>query len=374
MATTDDTSFVTLDGVRGYGALIVVFAHSMVFYAGLTSAQPHGPFVVDTFFMLSGFVIAYAYEPRLHRGMSRTTFMLQRLVRLYPLYLLGILFGVVVYFSGLGGPEVQELPGRLIQLVPQLLFLPAPDFFNENHVYPLDFPAWSMFFELFINLVYILAWPILKKTYAVVIAVGIGIAGLFVTTYFYGSLDTGPHWSTFWGGFSRVGFGFFAGVLLFRLAGSPTKPVMRTGWLWAIPWLLMPVLIFVPATPQTRPIIDIALSVLFAPLLTWTSMKLKPPKALIPLFTYGGAISYAIYVLHFPMFEVARHVAWRLETVSAIGTAAAGVAFIAVVVVVSMAAERYFDVPVRRWLNKKLKGKRPATTPRSVAPQRTQAG
>jgi len=54
----------------------------------------HAWLAVDFFFLLSGFVIAAAYERRLTDGMSLPAFARIRLIRLYPLILLGLLLGV----------------------------------------------------------------------------------------------------------------------------------------------------------------------------------------------------------------------------------------------------------------------------------------
>ncbi len=59
-----------LDGLRGVAALLVVFYHifeGLSFAAGgtLITVINHGYLAVDFFFILSGFVIGYAYDDRL---------------------------------------------------------------------------------------------------------------------------------------------------------------------------------------------------------------------------------------------------------------------------------------------------------------------
>src|SRR5437879_3798779 len=60
-------------------------------------ATPHAGLAVDFFFLLSGFVIAHAYEKRLLETMSFCSFLVVRLIRLYPLILLGLLCGFFVF-------------------------------------------------------------------------------------------------------------------------------------------------------------------------------------------------------------------------------------------------------------------------------------
>ena len=53
-----------LDGLRGVAAMLVVAYHLLETYYGGKPDQPinHGYLAVDFFFVLSGFVIGYAYE------------------------------------------------------------------------------------------------------------------------------------------------------------------------------------------------------------------------------------------------------------------------------------------------------------------------
>lgn len=85
-------SFGLLDGLRGMGAILILIGHTVAFW-GLQYA-PTGAVCVDLFFLLSGFVIAFAYEPRLAAGMGVREFMTHRMVRLYPLYLLSIVMSL----------------------------------------------------------------------------------------------------------------------------------------------------------------------------------------------------------------------------------------------------------------------------------------
>src|SRR3954468_21649705 len=70
-----------LDGLRGVAAVMVVAFH--VFEASATSPQDqiinHGYLAVDFFFLLSGFVIGYAYDDRWNK-MSVGSFFKRRLV------------------------------------------------------------------------------------------------------------------------------------------------------------------------------------------------------------------------------------------------------------------------------------------------------
>ena len=80
--------FSTLDGLRGVAAIMVLLYHC-------DQMAPRGYLGVDLFFTLSGFVIARAYGDRLASGMPVGRFVALRLVRLYPMYFVGGLLGIV---------------------------------------------------------------------------------------------------------------------------------------------------------------------------------------------------------------------------------------------------------------------------------------
>lgn len=93
-ATLQRHRFVFLDALRGLAAVMVVFYHRRELLPN--GLAEHGYLAVDFFFMLSGFVIAYAYEDKLRTGMSRTSFIVRRLQRLMPLVILGACLGLFV--------------------------------------------------------------------------------------------------------------------------------------------------------------------------------------------------------------------------------------------------------------------------------------
>ena len=93
--------YALLDGLRGVAALLVVWYH--VFegfsFAGGTLIESinHGYLAVDFFFILSGFVISYAYDDRWAKGFTMRQFFVRRLIRLHPMVLMGALIGIVTF-------------------------------------------------------------------------------------------------------------------------------------------------------------------------------------------------------------------------------------------------------------------------------------
>lgn len=66
---TSKPYYEILDGLRGVAALLVVLFHFFEAHASRPAEQliNHGYLAVDFFFVLSGFVIGYAYDDRWHK-------------------------------------------------------------------------------------------------------------------------------------------------------------------------------------------------------------------------------------------------------------------------------------------------------------------
>src|SRR6187455_297893 len=102
-----------LDGLRGVAAIIVVFFHLAEPLASsrLHNVVNHGYLAVDFFFMLSGFVIGYAYDDRWNK-MSIGKFFKLRLVRLQPMVIMGMIIGAICFYfhDSVLWPEIHNVP------------------------------------------------------------------------------------------------------------------------------------------------------------------------------------------------------------------------------------------------------------------------
>ena len=101
MAAFADTKphYDLLDGLRGVAAITVVWFH--IFEAFATSHLDqrinHGYLAVDFFFILSGFVIGYAYDDRWGK-MKTKDFIKRRVIRLHPMVVMGAIIGAVMFY------------------------------------------------------------------------------------------------------------------------------------------------------------------------------------------------------------------------------------------------------------------------------------
>ena len=153
-----------LDGLRGVAALVVIWDH--IFEAFATSPVDqhvnHGYLAVDFFFILSGFVIGYAYDDRWKTSLTTKSFFKRRLIRLHPMVVMGVVLGVAAYcIQGCVRWDGTHMATSMIMLAMllNLFLLPVmpgagADVRGNNEMFPLNGPNWSLFFEYIGNILY----------------------------------------------------------------------------------------------------------------------------------------------------------------------------------------------------------------------------
>jgi peptidoglycan/LPS O-acetylase OafA/YrhL len=338
--------FTGLDGLRGLAALTVVMWHTQALFG---FGPGSGYLAVDVFFILSGFVMAHAYDHKLEQGMGVVEFMRVRLIRLYPLYALSLLMIVgALTLSQMVGQHTNWTPGKIAASTTfSAAFLPTPpDLGSNDSLYPLNTPAWSLGFELIINLLFALAWRWLSMRTLIGIALVAAIAEVAATVA-YGSLNTGSTWPTALGALPRVFYSFTAGVILLRLYRVRSVRVPGGSLL---PSLVMVALMVVTPPAGTIGVYDLVCAIVMFPVLVMAGASAQPVR-LCSAYGFLGAASYAVYALHIPLFAVANGLLvkithGRLE----IAQPWAGICFIGGVMLAAYLADRFYDAPVRRWL------------------------
>ncbi len=348
-----DGLFVMLDSLRGFGAVMVLIAHTYDYWGPW--GRPGSAVAIDMFFMLSGFVIAYVYEAKFAAGMSVREFALHRIVRLYPLYLVGMALGIgmlllTVVIGGTGDGAGEALGKQMVHAPLQLLMLPAPG----DYLYPLNPPAWTLFFELAVNLVYVALWRWLTLPRLIVLVALFAVL-LGVAVSWNGHLGMGGDWATFSGGLARSGFGFFCGVLIFRLAGSPKRPSQTRSLSWTIALVgAVVVMTYLPASAAARPVVDMLMLLVGGTTLIYLGARFEPPQWLVPPLATLGRISFALYVIHIPLYFMMMKITYKLPWLYDIKPFS-GLLLLAVSLAVAYVAERWIDQPVRRIAMRKVK-------------------
>lgn len=344
---------LVLDGLRGVAAISVVIYHFGARLPDLPWMQ-HGYLAVDFFFLLSGFVIAYAYEDRLRRGMTFRRFLALRLIRLAPLLVLGLLIGAVLEL----GRPVADYGAHLraIASAAALGLAMTPTFHAtslEPVIFPLNSPAWSLFFEIIANLIYALVAPRLGLR-ALVAIVAASVPLLVATAFWFGGLDSGSGLIDWWGGGPRVMFSFTCGVLLFRLR--------ETSWAQAIsapPAAIAAGLVVILAIPKldgpANAIFDLVAALTLFPVMVAAAANAAPGR-LARFCMLSGAISYPVYILHYRLLSA---VAFKLRAaeVGAIGQAVGALAATVAITLLAYAVLRLYDEPVRAFLGRRKAAK-----------------
>ncbi len=339
MSTQD--RFVTLDGMRGLAALVVAGSHiGELLHIG---KSPHTHLAVDFFFVLSGFVLAHAYEERLATAMRPLEFVCRRVIRLHPLILLGSAIAAVRLFaSSLAGPG-DTVSSILWSLVAGSLMIPATD--PTWPAFPLDGPAWSLFAEYAVNIVFaVIAASLTPARLRAILFMGMALL-LFLAA---GDRGLESYWRADTVGLSllRVIYPFFAGVLISRIHRTGQTPVPRISYR-----LSLAVLLVILLAPGTRfdALFDLVMIIAVFPLLVFASASDALTPAENKWMLLSGRLSYPIYILHYPL-------AGWLVPAAALVLPTKGV--LAVIMLLVIAASylvlRCYDEPVRAWLSARV--------------------
>lgn len=367
-----------LDGLRGVAAILVLFYHVFEGFSfaeltngagdGLIRTLNHGHIAVDFFFMLSGFVLCYAYDDRWTK-MSTWQFFKRRLIRLHPMLVMGTLIGFASFaFVGFERWDGTTTPASwaVTALLLTLLMIPAIpgapyEVRGNGEMYPLNGPGWSLFFEYVGNILYALFIHRLstKALTALTIVLGVIHAWFFVGNV-SGYDMVGVGWTidaaNFWGGLVRMLFPFTMGMLLARTF----KPRQVKGAFWLCTLLLV-FLFSVPYIPSSDSIslnslYEVACIVLFFPLVVWLgacgsiqSQHISKASKLL------GDISYPLYIIHYPIMYI--FYAWLIDKgyYSLYASWPMALLVVASSIVLAILCLKLYDEPVRRWLASKCK-------------------
>lgn len=358
-----------LDGLRGVAALLVIWYH--VFEAFATSPIDqrfnHGYMAVDFFFILSGFVIGYAYDDRWKTSMTIKDFIKRRLIRLHPMVIMGAVLGAITfYIQGCEKWDGTQVSISMLMLAMLLNLFLIPAIPGSNHevrgngeMYPLNGPSWSLFFEYIGNLLYALFIRRMstKALTVLVIFAGIGLASFAISNLSgYGHLGVG--WSlldyNLLGGFLRLLFSFSIGLLMSRIF----KPVHIRGAFW-ICSLTIAVLLSVPHIGGTEAlwmngIYDSVCSIIIFPILVYLGASGKTTdKGTSKICKFLGDISYPLYIVHYPFMYLFYAWVWGEKlTFSQTWPIALGLFFGNILL--AYLCLKLYDEPVRKWLSKKF--------------------
>ena len=362
--------YALLDGLRGVAALLVVWYH---IFEGFQFAgnKPvidfinHGYLAVDFFFILSGFVVGYAYDNRWGKTLTLGGFFRRRLIRLQPMVCMGAVIGAVSFL--LSGMERWDgthatLWLTFLAFVCGCLMLPAlPGMPREvrgnGEMFPLNGPCWSLFFEYVGNIVYALFIRRLSTRLLAVLSFALccALAWFAVTAQSgYGSIGVG--WTVdrtnILGGSLRMLCPFTMGLLLSRIF----KPIhYARGAFWTSAALLL-IIFHVPyihsdGALSLNGIFEAACIIAVFPLMVWYAASGKTTDiASTRICRFLGDISYPLYIVHYPLMYA--FYMWLIKTrqYTLHETWPAALAAVTASIILAWLCLKLYDMPVRKWL------------------------
>lgn len=370
MAAFADTKphYDILDGLRGVAAITVVCFHLFEAFATshLDQRINHGYLAVDFFFILSGFVIGYAYDNR-WGTMKTTDFIKRRIIRLHPMVVMGAIIGAIMFYTQ--GCEVWDvskiaLSALFIATFFNALLIPATtgtEIRGVGEMFPLNGPSWSLFFEYLGNLLYVLFIRKFstKVLGLLVLATGCGLAAFAILgplgDICVGFSLTGTE---FTGGSLRLLFSFTAGLFLSRIF----KPTKVKGAFW-ICTLSIVALLAVPRIGGAEHlwmngVYDTMCCVVFFPLLVYIGASGKSTdRYTTRICKFLGDISYPLYMVHYPFIYL--YFAWvKNENLTFEESLPGAVAVVIGSIVLAYICLKFYDTPIRKYLaNRFLKRK-----------------
>lgn len=344
--------FVVLDAFRGVAAIIV-----MAYHVGLLFDRPvfgHGYLAVDFFFMLSGFVLTHSYQRRLDQGWAMTPFLKTRMARLYPLYFAGMVLSLLLFLARMAthSPQAANRQGYFWLLALGILFLPSPVHVAgfAPFIFPLNSPAWSLFYEAIVNALHAAFGRRRSRFFlgAVTALSGIMLAVMILR---HGSLDAGETPAEAGYALVRVVFAYTFGSLLCRVwhAGMirlPNLPLLAT--------LLLVTCLALPLSWH-KALVDLVSALVIFPCVLLLGAAANPPRWMVQPSLFLGRASYGIYVLHVPFVLLGQQIWFRVRSHPIEQDSPwSGLALIAATLLFVLILDAIYDVPARRWLAHKL--------------------
>ena len=365
-----------LDGLRGVASVMVVLFHLLETYSEGPSHQliNHGYLAVDFFFVLSGFVIGYAYDDRWDK-MTVWGFFKRRLIRLHPMVIMGTVIGGCLYFFGQGDGFglIGNVSGWkvLFAFIMGCLMIPCSpkmDIRGWGEMNSFNGPNWSLTWEYIANILYAL---VLRRIGKVILAILAVIAAfctldLCLNWNIFGLLTEGRNaqmytviggWSLtseqVYIGLTRLFYPFLIGLLISRIG----KFIKVNGGFWWCSFILV-VVFSLPCIGGEGNILNgmyngLCILVLF-PLVVMmgAGSRINDQKS-AKVCTFLGELSYPLYITHYPLMYMQMNWAWTHpdSPVYAHVMVASGCFILSIAIAYSCL--KLYDIPVRKWLTDK---------------------
>lgn len=368
--------YALLDGLRGVAALLVVIYHIFEGFAfaqttngegsGLITTLNHGHIAVDFFFMLSGFVISYAYDDR-WQSMTLGGFVKRRLIRLHPMIIMGAIIGAISFL--LGGS--QQWSGAstsvgwiVVAMLLCMLMVPATpgasyDVRGNGEMFSLNGSQWSLFFEYLGNVLYALLIRRLSTKALATLCIVLGALHAWIFTFNLSGYDSvGIGWTVdtinFWGGLVRMLFPFTLGMLLAR--GFHPRKIKGAFWIcsaillavFSVPYIAS------PASISLNSLYEVVCIGIVFPIIVWLGACGSTEGSTGKISGLLGDLSYPLYIVHYPLMYL--FYSWLIDKhfYSLEATMLMPAIVVAASIALAYACLKLYDEPVRRYLARRF--------------------
>jgi peptidoglycan/LPS O-acetylase OafA/YrhL len=357
-----------LTGLRFFAALHIVLFHQATWIfenwangaSGSTSILAdgalefirNGPASVSFFFILSGFILFHTYYSAIEAGtLSKRRFWVARFARVFPVYLLGLVLMMplmlVACRSGVTSIFDAARSGVLSLFLLQSWHVPDALSWNA--------PGWSLSVEAF----FYLSFPFIAPRFAgmsVRTAVCSALVLHVLTRLVFAGLEGQQKWMDFSAYFPPCRLGeFVLGLAVGRVFVATRKLPVRMSKSVSIALLLGSAFLLVGIA---RPL-GVTGGLLLQPLAFAVAIYSVARTGAGGVVLGGrlaillGEASYAMYLLHVPVARYLGVIFRRTIESGAFGVVGL-IGYVVLVIAISIVAFRWFELPARNWLRKRL--------------------
>jgi peptidoglycan/LPS O-acetylase OafA/YrhL len=338
-ARPDSSSVLSIQALRAIAALLVLWGHAInAVNLEVTADFPplYGPFGVDLFFVISGFVMVYSSERLFGEPRASIKFFARRLARVVPLYWAAT--ATLVWFV---------VPYASTKAVLGSLFF-APHIPSEA---PLLFVGWTLIFEMFFYTIFAIAL-LAKRRIAVVASTSV----VLISFVALGPGSTAGNWappasSSIAYLADPISIEFVFGMMIALLYRAGVRvPMWATVGLIAVAFIWLTQSTAMPSVP--RPFGAGIAATLIVAAMSLSSMSSPKYRPFIGGVMFLADISYALYCTHLLSFGLVALVTAKLA-VSPVGHAwAYFVAMLATGLIIAAGTHLLFEKPTTSLLKR----------------------
>lgn len=356
-----------LDGLRGVAAIFVVLYHLIETYMDSSvHVINHAYLAVDFFFLLSGFVISYAYDSKWRNEFNIFSFAKLRLIRLHPMVVFAVLLGGISYifqecpaFPLVHNTSFWKVAKAMLLSVFCIPATESSDIRGWGEMFCLNAPQWTLMFEYIANICYalffrklsnkgLLVFTCLTALLTINCCLDIDCFGLLGNrnelTY---TMIGGWCWTKtdLIIGVTRLLFPFSCGILLQRLH-------LSFQWsynFWGV-IVLLSIIFCMPKLPGIVNGIYEMFSILFIFPILIVLARGDVTARYKKFCVLAGELSYPMYITHFPIVYL--QTAWvslHPEANTEVNILISIIAFI-MIIAITISSHYFVELPIRKKL------------------------